>query len=84
MDRRDTGKVECRTGGMQYWKLQYRNGGMQERKDERKEGCRKAGVQESMDAKRRDSRDERFKVCFETALIKKTTLEFERNSFFFI
>ena len=55
---------------------------MQERKDERKEGCRKAGVQESMDAKRRDSRDERFKVCFETALIKKTTLEFERNSFF--
>ena len=42
-DRWDAGQVGCRTGG-------YRNGGMQERRDARKEGCRKAGVQEKMDA----------------------------------
>ena len=38
----------CRTG-------EYRNVGMQERRDARKEGCRKAGVQESMAAEMRDA-----------------------------
>ena len=61
MDGRDTGKVECRTGG-------YRNGGMEEIRDARKKGCRKAGVQE-----RRDLRDEGCKFGSEIALIKKTT-----------
>ena len=37
--RRDTGKVECRTGGC-------RKGGMQEWMDERKEGSRKVWMHE--------------------------------------
>ena len=54
MDGRDTGKVECRTGG-------YRNGGMEEIRDARKKGCRKAGVQERRDEERRDAGKEIFK-----------------------
>ena len=38
MDMRDTGKVECRTGGMQDWR------------DAGKEGCKKGGLQESRGA----------------------------------
>ena len=37
LDRKDTGKVECRTGGMQDWrdarKEEYRKGEIQEMRD---------------------------------------------------
>ena len=45
LDRRDTGKVECRTGGMQ------ESRGPQERRDEGKEGCSKGDIQELRDTK---------------------------------
>ena len=38
LDMRDTGKVECRTGGMQDWR------------NARKEECRKGEIQEMRDA----------------------------------
>ena len=61
LDRRDSGKVECRTGVMHDWRVQEcRNAGkegckkvgMQESRDAGKQGCRKGGIQEM-----RDSRD---------------------------
>ena len=68
---RNEGEVGCRTG-------RYRNGGVQERRDARKEGCRKAGVQESMGARKEGlkSRDEGRKVGFENALLKRRQLNF--------
>ena len=49
VDMRDTGKVECRTGGMQDWrdagKKECRKGGMQERRDAGKERFKRGGIQ---------------------------------------
>ena len=78
-----TGMEECRIRGMQ------------ERRDAGRYGCRKVWMQEGMDAgrygwrkvwvqERRDSRDEECKVSFQTALFKKTMIEFKRNSFSFL
>ena len=52
--RRDTGKVECRTGGMQDWRDAgnegCKKGGMQESRGASTEGCRKGDIQEMRDA----------------------------------
>ena len=56
--------MECRTGGMQDWRVhECRNAG--------KEGCKKGGMQESRGAGKYGCRDEGCKFGSETALIKK-------------
>ena len=59
LERRDKGKVECRTGGMQdRWDAGLevtgmevcRKEGMQERRGAGKNGCRKGGIKEMRDA----------------------------------
>ena len=53
MDRRDTGLLGCRTGGMQDWRVaglegagleECRKGGIQDRKNAGKEGRMKGGI----------------------------------------
>ena len=94
-----TGMEECRIRGMQERRDAGRYGcrkvWMQEGMDAGRNGCRKVWTQKGMDAgrygwrkvwvqERRDSRDEECKVSFQTALFKKTMIEFKRDSFSFL